>query len=71
MFQSKAAVLAELVRAFGERRMRAYGPRRTGSRGAPADPRLSNPYFGGARPLASRVSGQTAAPDLVVSQVVV
>ena len=47
VFQSKAAVLAELVRGFGERRMRAYGPCRTGSRGAPADPRLSNPYFGG------------------------
>jgi putative transposase len=67
VFQSKAAVLAELVRGFGERRMRAYGPCRTGSRGAPADPRLTNPYFGGARLVASRVSGQTAAPDLVLA----
>lgn len=67
VFQSKAAVLAELVRGFGERRMRAYGPHRTGSRGAPADPRLTNPYFGGVRPAASRVSGQTAVPDLVLA----
>jgi len=67
VFQSKAAVLADLVRGFGERRMRAYGPCRTGSRGAPADPRLTNPYFGGARPVASRVSSQTAALDLVLA----
>jgi len=46
-FQGKAAVLAELVRAFGERRVRALRLGRTGSRGAPADPRLTNPYFGG------------------------
>ena len=67
VFRSKAAVLAELVRGFGARRMRAYGPHQTESRGAPADPRLSNPYFGGAKSVASRVSGQTAAPDLVLA----
>ncbi|MCM8738523.1 transposase [Azospirillum sp. A1-3] len=47
LFQGKAAVLAELVREFGERRVRAFGPYRSGSRGAPADPRSTNPYFGG------------------------
>lgn len=67
VFQSKAAVLAELVRGFGERPTPAYGPCRTGSRGAPADPRLSNPYFGGARSATSRMSGQTTAPDLVLT----
>ena len=52
--QGKAAVLAELVREFGERRVRALGPCRTGSRGAPADPRLTNPYFTAqAKPVAS------------------
>ncbi|QCG94726.1 transposase [Azospirillum sp. TSA2s] len=49
LFQGKAAVLAELVRGFGERRVRATGPCRSGSRGAPADPRLTNPYFGASR----------------------
>ena len=47
VFQSKASVLAEVVRAFGERRVRSMRPGRTGSRGAPADPRQTNPYFGG------------------------
>jgi putative transposase len=47
VFQSKASVLAEVVRAFGERRARSMRPGRTGSRGAPADPRTTNPYFGG------------------------
>ncbi len=47
LFQGKAAVLAELVREFGERPVRALGLGRTGSRGAPADPRSTNPYFGG------------------------
>ena len=51
VFQRKDAVLAEVVRAFGERRVRSMRPGRTGSRGAPADPRQTNPYFGGA-PLA-------------------
>jgi len=45
LFQRKAAVLAGLVSGFSERRIRAYGPCRTGSRGAPADPRLINSYF--------------------------
>ena len=45
LFQRKAAVLAGLVSGFSERRIRAYGPCRTGSRGAPADPRLTNSYF--------------------------
>lgn len=47
VFQSKASVLAEVVRAFGERRVRSMRPGRTGSRGAPADPRQTNPYFSG------------------------
>jgi len=47
VFQRKDAVLAEVVRAFGERRVRSLRPGRTGSRGAPADPRTTNPYFGG------------------------
>jgi len=47
LFQGKATVLAELVRAFGERRVRALRLGRTGSRSAPADPRLTNPSFGG------------------------
>jgi putative transposase len=47
VFQSKASVLAEVVRAFGERRVRSMRPGRTGSRGAPADPRQTNPYFCG------------------------
>lgn len=47
VFQKKDAVLAEVVRAFGERRVRSMRPGRTGSRGAPADPRQTNPYFGG------------------------
>jgi putative transposase len=33
------------VREFGERHVRALRSGRTGSRGAPADPRLTNPYF--------------------------
>jgi len=70
VFQRKEAVLAELVRQFGERRIRSMRPGRTGSRGAPADPRLTNPYFGGVpeavvrlseRREASMKSGQTQA----------
>ena len=58
---SGSAVRASLVRCSRARRLSLpnscagsgsdgcgpYGPCRTGSRGAPADPRLSNPYFGG------------------------
>jgi len=47
LFQGKAAVLANIVRDFGERRIRAYGPCRTGSCSTPADPRLTNSYFKG------------------------
>ncbi|KAA0577938.1 transposase [Azospirillum sp. B21] len=47
LFQGKAAILVDLVREFNERRVRAFGPCRSGSRGAPADPRSANPYFGG------------------------
>ena len=47
LFQGKAAVLVDLVREFNERRVQALRLGRTGSRGVPADPRLTNPYFGG------------------------
>lgn len=57
LFRGKAAVLAELVREFGERRVRALRSDRSGSRGAPADPRLTNPYFGGVKPVAVRSIG--------------
>lgn len=40
--RSKAAVLAELVRQFRERRIYSI---RSGGKGSIADPRLSNPYF--------------------------
>ena len=36
-----------LMRGVGERRVRAFDPYQSGSRGAPADPRLTIPYFGG------------------------
>ncbi|VVM06480.1 zinc ribbon domain-containing protein [Methylacidimicrobium tartarophylax] len=67
VFVGKAAVLAELVREFGERRMRAYGPRRTGSRGAPVDPRETNPYFGGMPSSVVRSSGRRKASRKSVS----
>jgi putative transposase len=54
VFQSKAAVLAVLVRQFGERH--------TGSRDAPADPRLTNPYFGGVREAVVRLSERRKVP---------
>lgn len=54
VFQSKAAVLAALVRQFGERH--------TGSRDAPADPRLTNPYFGGVTEAVVRLSARRKAP---------
>jgi putative transposase len=49
VFQRKDAVLAEVVRAFGERRVRSMRPGGTGSRGAPADPRATNPCFEGVK----------------------
>jgi len=45
LFQSKASVLAELVKVFTLDHPRPLCERPTGSRGAPADPRLTNPYF--------------------------
>ncbi len=45
LFQSKAKVLVALVTEFNERQVGATCPHRTGSKGAPADPRLKNPYF--------------------------
>jgi putative transposase len=61
LFQGKAAVLAELVREFGERRVKALRPDRSGSWGAPADPRLTNPYFGGVKPVVVRSTGSRKA----------
>ena len=44
--QSKAAILAGLVRAFGERPVRGLKtPGRTRHSGVPDDPRVANPYF--------------------------
>ena len=62
VFQSKASVLAELVRQFRERRVRST---RSGGRGSTADPRSRNPYFGGTNPITARMSGQTKVPNLV------
>ena len=60
VFQSKAVVLAELVRQFRERH--------TGSRDAPADPRLTNPYFNKALEVKVRLSRRRKTPvKLVVS----
>ena len=61
LFQSKAAILAELVREFGERKVTPLRRGRTGDRGASADPRLTNPYFGGARSKAVRSTGSGKA----------
>ena len=63
LFQGKAAVLAEVVRAFGERRVRSTRSGRTGERGLPADPRLTNPYFSPQRP---GVVGSGVTPSAVV-----
>ncbi|WP_073211981.1 RNA-guided endonuclease InsQ/TnpB family protein [Acidocella aminolytica] len=64
VFQSKASVLTELVRQLGERRVHST---RSGGKGSTADPRLSNPYFGGGKPISVRMSGQTTAPDMVLA----
>lgn len=61
VFQRKDAVLGEVVRAFTERRVRALRSGRTGARGCPADPRETNPYFGGVRPVVARSSGRRKA----------
>lgn len=42
VFQGKTAILAELVRRFGERRVYST---RSGGRGSTADPRSSNSCF--------------------------
>ena len=68
VFQSKASVLAELVRQCGERRVfseRRVRRTRSGGRGSAADPRSTNPYFGGTNPITARMSGQTKVPNLV------
>lgn len=63
VFQSKAAVLAELVRQFGERRVRST---RSGGKGSTADPRSTNPYFGGTNPITARMSRKVKPlPDSV------
>jgi len=67
VFQRKDAVLGDVVRAFSQRRVRALRPGRTGAtgsdadRGRPADPRLTNPYFGGVKPVAARSTGRRKA----------
>lgn len=61
VFQRKDAVLGEVVRAFSERRVRALRSGRTGARGCPADPRETNPYFGGVRLVVARSSGRRKA----------
>jgi putative transposase len=61
LFQRKAAVLTNLVRDFGERRIRAYRSCRSGSRGTPADPRLTNPYFNEVLPGVVRLRGRCEA----------
>lgn len=71
LFQGKAAVLAERVREFGERRVKALRHDRSGSRGAPADPRLTNPYFGGVRPVLVRSTGSRKASKSPKTQALV
>ena len=65
VFQSKAATLAELVRRFSERRGFST---RSGGRGSTADPRLTNPCFGAAKPAVARMSKKARPlPDLVAA----
>lgn len=61
VFQRKDAVLGEVVRAFTERRVRSFRSARIGARGCPADPRETNPYFGGVRAVVARSSGRRKA----------
>lgn len=61
VFQRKDAVLGDVVRAFSERRVRSMRSGRPGARGCPADPRETNPYFGGVRPVVARSSGRRKA----------
>ena len=62
VFQSKAAILAESVRRFNERRVFCT---RSGGRCSTADPRSTNPYFSGEKPTAARMSKARPLPDLV------
>ncbi|WP_298221917.1 hypothetical protein, partial [Acidocella sp.] len=62
VFPSKAAILAESVRRFGERRVLGT---RSGGRASTADPRSTNPYFGGTNPITARMSKARPLPDLV------
>ena len=64
VFQSKASVLAELVRQFSERRARSA---RSSGRGSTADPRSTNPYFGGERAKSARMSKAKPLQDLVAA----
>lgn len=65
VLQSKASVLADLVRQFSERRVRST---RSGGRGSTADPRSTNPYFGGERTKSARMSKAVPLPDLVAAE---
>lgn len=64
VFQGKAAVLTELVRQFGERRVFST---RSGGRGSTTDPRLSNPYFRGKVGRGSDVARTQPSQDLVAA----
>lgn len=67
VLQRKAAVLGDGVRAFSRRRVGALRSGRTGAtgsdadRGRPADPRLTDPYFGGVKQVVARSSGRRKA----------
>jgi len=65
VFQSKAAILAESVRRFNGRRVLST---RSGGWGSTADPRLTNPYFGGEKPTAARMSKARPLPNLVPAE---
>ncbi len=65
VFQSKAAILAELVSRFSKRRVFST---RSGGSGSTADPRLTNPYFGGEKPALARMSRKAKPlPGLVAA----
>ncbi len=64
VFQPKAAILTELVRQFGERRVFCT---RSGGRGSTADPRAANPYFGGKKPVVARMSKKAKTSPVPVA----
>ena len=64
VFQGKAAILAELVRRFGERRVFMT---RSGGRGSTNDPRSSNPCFKGKVERGSDVAESEPSQDLVAA----